>query len=60
MNGTPLVPEAVNPLVITGAGGRIVIVKVSESVPPEFMALMVPTKVPLAEGTPESIPEDAL
>ena len=60
MNARPLVPVALNALVITGGVGRAVTVKVSEPVPPKLMALMVPTNVPVAVGTPEIWPVDAL
>ena len=43
-------------VVITGAGGRIVKLSVTEPVPPALVAFKVTLKVPLAVGVPEMRP----
>ena len=59
MKAIPTVPVAVPALVITGAGGELmVIVKVALPVPPALVALIVTVNIPVAVGLPEITPVD--
>ena len=52
-----MVPAAVTALVITGAGGLIVIANVAFPAPPALMALIGTLVTPVAMGVPEIKPE---
>ncbi len=53
-------PVAVEALLMTGAGGLMVIVRVADPVPDTFVALMVTGVVPTALGVPLMTPVDVL
>ena len=56
MNGKPTVPLAVGGLLMTGAGGTMVRVKVAVPVPPAFFAERVIVNVPASAGVPVICP----
>ncbi len=56
MNAVPCVPVAVPELLITGAGGLIVIVSVAVPVPPALVAPIGTEVTPMAVGVPVIFP----
>ena len=56
MNDEPTVPLAVAALLMTGAGGTMVSVKVEVPVPPAFFAARMIVNVPASAGVPVICP----